>query len=251
MADGIKISLKDGAQHICINRPEKKNALTSEIYSAMANALNKSNEADDIIVNILYGTPGCFTAGNDINDFLKAAQSGALDENVIKFLESLVACQKPLILGVDGPAIGIGTTLVFHADLVYATETAQFKTPFLELGLLPEAASSYLMPLMIGHQRSYEMLVLGKTCSAEDARAAGFVNEIVPADKLVEHCETIAGQLMKKPHGALILAKQLMRAAFASQTKDVIAQEATLFKARLQSPEAREAFSRFLNKPKS
>ena len=177
MSEHIKVSLHNNVQHIQICRLEKKNALTSAMYGAMAEALEASNTNEDIKVNLIYGEPGCFTAGNDIKDFMHTAQTGDLDNSVVTFLVSLAKLEKPLILAIDGPAIGIGTTMAFHADLVYASSNGVFATPFVDLGLVPEAASSYLMPQRMGYARAYEMLALGHPFSAEQAKESGFVNQ--------------------------------------------------------------------------
>ncbi len=250
MTDHIRVTLKEGIQHIQIKRVEKKNAIASPMYSAMADALNASNGNDDIKVNLLYGEKGCFTAGNDIKDFLKFAQTGALDDAVLVFLSALNQQTKPLILAIDGPAIGIGTTMVFHADLVYATKNALFQTPFLDLGLVPEAASSYLMPATMGHHRAFEMLVLGNSFDAQKAQQAGFVNDILDPSTLIEDCHKTALRLANKPAGALKLARDLMRTPQQETTQQVMQKESDLFKAQLSSSEAKAAFFAFLSKSK-
>ncbi len=248
MTDHIQTSIKDGVQHIQINRPEKKNALTSTMYAALATALETSNQQDEIKVNLLYGVPGCFTAGNDIKDFLKFAQTGNLDESVLHFLTALADLEKPLILAIDGPAVGIGTTMIFHSDLAYATETALFQTPFLDLGLIPEAASSYLIPRAIGHHRAFEMLALGTPYTAKQATEAGFINAIFKPYQLVEQSHKIAAQLAKKPPGALKIARDLLHNRDKETIHQVMQTENQHFKSQLKSQEAKAAFLSFLNK---
>ena len=252
MTEAIMTKLEDGVRHIQLNRPEKKNALTSNMYTAMAEALNESNDKQEIKVNLLYGTQygtqGCFTAGNDIHDFLTITQTGKSAESALLFLKSLATLKAPLILAIDGPAIGIGTTMIFHADLVYATEQAIFQTPFLDLGLLPEAASSYLMPEAIGHHRAFELLCLGETYSAQKAIGAGFVNQLFPAETLIEEATAIAVRLAQKPAKALRTAKSLMRSAHKDLIQNTMERENELFKTQLNSAEAKNAFLAFLNK---
>ncbi len=251
MTSDIKCTIENGIQHIQIARLEKKNALTGAMYAAMASALMEGDQDETIAVNLLYGEPGCFTAGNDLKDFLAFAQTGNLDDSVFDFLKVLALLEKPLIIAVEGPAIGIGTTMLFHADLVYASPSAVFKTPFLDLGLVPEAASSYLMPLTMGHQKSYEILALGQTLSADEARAAGFVNAVLPEAELMPHARSVAEALAKKPGEALRITKDLMRAPLKEAIKQTMEKEVKAFSARLQSDEAKQAFLAFLNPSKS
>ena len=248
MTDHIQTSIKDGVQHIQINRPEKKNALTSNMYAAMAKALETSNQQDEIKVNLIYGVPGCFTAGNDIEDFLKFARTGNLDESVLQFLSALAELEKPLILAIDGPAVGIGTTMIFHSDLAYATEAALFQTPFLDLGLIPEAASSYLMPRTIGHHKAFEMLALGTPYTAKQATEAGFINAIFEPDQLIEASHKNAARLAKKPPSALKIARNLLRKRDKETIHQVMQTENQHFKNQLKSEEAKAAFFAFLNK---
>ena len=247
MSEHIKVSLNNGVQHIQICRLDKKNALTSAMYSAMAEALEASNSDEDIKVNLLYGEPGCFTAGNDIKDFMHTAQTGELGHDVITFLVSLAKLEKPLILAIDGPAIGIGTTMAFHADLIYASNNSVFATPFVDLGLVPEAASSYLMPRNMGYARAYEMLALGNHFTAGQAKESGFVNQILD-ENLIDHCQQIAEKLAAKPQQALKITKQLMKGADKAVVERTMQEEIEHFKKQLSSQEAKAAFLAFLNK---
>lgn len=247
MSDHITITLENNIQTIKIQRLEKKNALTNDMYLALANALDTSNEDDKIKVNILCGEEGCFTAGNDIKDFLAIAMKGAIPDGIIKFLTTLGTTEKPLILAIDGLAVGIGTTMCFHADLVYATKHSSFTTPFADLGLIPEAGSSYLMPKTMGYARAYEMLVLGNSFTAQQAKEAGFVNQIIDGDNLLHECQQIAQRLAAKPVEAIKIAKTLMRGDRETIVK-VMQKESELFFERLQSDEARNAFTAFLTK---
>jgi enoyl-CoA hydratase/carnithine racemase len=250
--DEVIITRADAVQLLRINRPDKKNALTRPMYKALCDAIEEGDADPSIAAHVIAGTGGMFTAGNDIKDFLAAGSapseqgSGQVNE-VMRFIRLLPVIKKPLIAAVDGIAIGIGTTLLFHCDLVYATPAATFATPFLDLGLVPEAGSSLLMPRLMGYQRSFEMLVMGETFNAERAREAGFVNAIVPTADLEKAALTAARRLSAKPPEALAIARRMLRGDVSEISKRVD-EEAIAFTQRLKSPEAREAFQAFLEK---
>jgi enoyl-CoA hydratase/carnithine racemase len=246
MSAPVDISIVEGIQTLRLTRPEKRNALTQDMYRELSDALEMGEADDSIRVRVLLGIGGHFTAGNDIADFLATAKGEhGPPREVLRFIEILPRMRKPVIAGVDGQAIGIGTTLLLHCDLVYATPRATFATPFLDLGLVPEAASSLLMPQVIGYPRAFEMLVLGETFSAARACNAGLVNALVDPESLEIHVMSIAARLAKKPPDALLTAKRLMRGnvnAVLERTRE----EATEFARHLTSPEARAAFETFL-----
>jgi enoyl-CoA hydratase/carnithine racemase len=248
MTSEIAIWRDDAVQVLRIARPEKKNALTGAMYAALADAIEAGDADETIAAHIITGSNGIFTAGNDIADFLATARgTGGLSDHVLRFIRLLPVVQKPLIAAVDGNAIGIGTTMLFHCDLVYAAPDATFATPFLDLGVVPEAASSLLMPQRMGYARAFAMLVLGDPISADDAVAAGFVNAIVPAGDLEAAALGAAKRLAKKPPQALAIARRLMRgdpAAILSRMDE----EVVAFRERLRSPEAIEAFTAFFEK---
>lgn len=247
MTDHIEITRDCGVQVLRINRPDKRNAITSDMYGVLARALADGDADPSVRVHLIAGQPGAFTAGNDIKDFMTYAQGGGLGTDVIDFLKRLALAEKPIVACVNGLAIGVGTTLLFHCDLVFATPGAIFRTPFLDLGLVPEAASSLLAPQLMGHQRAFELLCLGTTFSGEDARRAGLVNRLVGADEVEEEAISAARALAAKPPAALKAARDLMRGpreAIAAR----IDEEAAMFAERLRSPEAMEAFSAFLEK---
>lgn len=240
---------RDGPiQVLRIARPEKKNALTGAMYGALADAIEAGDADDAIAAHIITGSGGIFTAGNDIGDFLATARgTGGLDKNVVRFIRLLPVVKKPLLAAVDGNAIGIGTTLLFHCDLVYAAPDATFATPFLDLGVVPEAASSLLMPARMGYTRAFAMLALGDPMSAGDALAAGFVNAVVPASDLEGVVIAAAKRLAAKPPEALAIARRLMR----GDPELILArmdEEVAAFRERLRSPEAIEAFTAFFEK---
>ena len=245
----IDIERADRVQVIRIRRAAKKNALTTPMYEAMHVALRAADATDDIAAPIITGSDGVFTAGNDIKDFIAGVEAGEdLHERPVhRFVQYLPEVKTPLIAAVDGLAIGIGTTLLFHCDLVFATPAARFSTPFLDLGLVPEAASSLLAPRRMGDARAFELLVLGEAFDAGRAREAGLVNRVVAADELEATARAAALRLAAKPPAALAMARGLMR----GPTEEIRARldtEAQLFSERLRSPEAREAFQAFLEK---
>ena len=249
MSTAVAIEDRGPVRWLRLNRPEKKNAITSSMYQMLTVALDEAEARGDLAVHVLAGQPGAFTAGNDIVEFqfLGHAEGGADEPAVIGFLERLVTLEKPLIAAVDGLAIGIGTTLLFHCDLVYATPASTFRTPFLDLGLVPEAGSSLLAPRLMGHARAFEMLCLGAPFSAEKALAAGLVNEVVPGDRLEVRVTEVATRLAARPPGALKAARRLVRGD-SSAILAQMAKEAEVFDERLKSAEAREAFAAFLEK---
>ena len=248
MTDLIEIDRNGGVQTIRINRADKKNALTSPMYDAMTRALWEADEADDLRVTLILGQEGAFTAGNDISEFMSFAQTGALGAPVLGFLEAISTVEKPLIAGVDGLAIGVGTTLLFHCDMAVASDRSTFRTPFLDLGLVPEAASSLLMPRTMGYARAFEMLAMGETFDASRAQQAGFINTVVEAQGLESAARKLALDIASRPPGAMKQAKQLMRGYDREEVRQRIADEAKLFAERLASAEAREAFTAFLEK---
>lgn len=250
MSCDVEICVKDCIQTIRLTRSAKKNALTQPMYRAISDALQSGDTSDDVAAHVFVGSNGIFTAGNDIADFLATSQgTGSLGPEVLRFIMLLPVVQKPMIAAVDGPAIGIGTTLLFHCDLVYASPASVFQTPFLDLGVVPEAASSLLAPLRLGYARAFELLALGDAFTAERALSAGLVNAIVAAGDVETTALAAAARLAAKPPEALALARRLMRGS-PEDTLKRTAEEADAFAARLKSPEAREAFQAFLGKRK-
>jgi enoyl-CoA hydratase/carnithine racemase len=243
----------DGAVRIIrMNRPEKKNALTQPMYAEMTRALRTAEASDTIRCTMLAGTAGAggaFCAGSDIGEFLEAAQSGGLRPITLEFLKTLAHNRKPLVAAVGGVAIGIGTTMLFHCDHVVAGSDAVFATPFLKLALIPEAASSLLAPMRMGYARAFSMLVMGRPLTADQAREAGIVNSVVDPAAVDETALQAAHEIAALPAGAVAVSRQLMR----GHNDDVINQidaEVTHFKERLQSDEARAAFTAFLARKK-
>ena len=246
----VVIENKGPVKVVRLARPEKKNALTAEMYDALTGALREASSDDAIRVVLLTGAPGVFTAGNDLSDFLQHPPAG--DESpVFRFLSAITKFEKAVVAAVDGPAVGIGTTLLLHCDLVVAATGTRFQLPFVKLGLVPEAASSYLLPRLAGMQRASEWLLLGEPFSAAEAHAAGLVNRVVSPEVLEQTALGLAEALAARPPEALRLSKKLIRGPRAAEVQAVMAQESALFVERLASEEAREAFTAFLSKKKA
>lgn len=246
MSDPVEISRASGVQIVRLNRPEKKNALTAAMYGALAGALRTASTESSLAVTVILGQPGIFCAGNDVADFFAASQ-GAGELHAKGFLEALADNDKPLIAGVDGPAIGIGTTLMFHCDMVFASPRAVFQTPFVNLGLVPEAASSLLGPRLLGRQLAFELLVMGEPFSAKRAVAAGFVNHIVSSEQLEGAALAAANAVARKPKEAVQVSRRLLFAD-SPAIRQRMQEESALFAERVKSHEAREAFAAFLQK---
>ncbi len=233
-----------------INRPEKKNALTLEMYSALAEAIRDADRQKKVRVILLHGTEDCFTSGNDLKDFLNSPPQG--DESpVMQFLLALSQAQKPVVAVVQGAAIGIGTTLLLHCDLVYASTEARFQLPFVNLGLCPEAASSFILPQLMGRQRAAELILLGEAFSAEKALELGIVNQTFSSQELLERGLEQARKLAALPPSAVRLSKALLVKGDARAIAQTMAEETPLFMERLESPEAKEAFAAFFERRKA
>lgn len=250
MSDFIQVDRQGGVQIIRLNRPEKKNALTRDMYHSIAQALKDADTDDTIHVNVIFGQPGAFSAGNDMQDFMNAALShGSLGSEIIDFLHVLAKTRKVLISGVDGLAIGVGTTLNLHCDLTYATPRSLFRTPFVDLGLIPEAGSSLLGPKIMGYQRAFALLAMGEAFTAEQAQQAGIVYRIVAEDALEAEVLKTAHALAERPPVALQLTRDLLRGADEPLT-DRIDREAQIFAERLKSAETAQAVGAFLSRKK-
>jgi enoyl-CoA hydratase/carnithine racemase len=254
MSQDIEIVVEGGVQIMRWLRPQKKNALTGPMYEAMSQALDAAETTEAIAVHLFIGSGGAFSAGNDINDFLRradAAGSGTASSGIpapsLDFIRRLPKLTKPMIAAVDGLAIGIGTTLLLHCDLVYATPSASLRTPFLELGLVQEAGSSILAPERLGYPLAFELICLGEPFAAERALAAGLINAIVPPADLEATALKAARRLAAKPRQALMTSRRLLRRNHAV-IASMIDEEAQCYRALMSSPEAREAFTAFLEK---
>ncbi|WP_208979167.1 crotonase/enoyl-CoA hydratase family protein [Stappia stellulata] len=244
----IEIHREAGVETLRLNRPAKKNALTGEMYTALAEALEQGNSDPEVRVHLICGVPGAFTSGNDIADFLAFAGDGNMaDAPVVRFLRALAACDTPIVAAVDGLAIGVGTTMLFHCDMVFASPRALFKTPFIDLGLVPEAGASLLAPARMGHARAFELLCLGESFDPVMAKTAGFVNHIAPEEDLEARALACARTIAAKPAEAMRMSRSLLigdRAVLRERMEE----EIRLFAECLRSDTARSAFAAFLDK---
>jgi len=247
MSEHILIERKDAVQIIRLNRADKKNAITRAMYAAMAKALIAGDADESVRVHVFLGMPGAFSSGNDMQDFMLAASGGNLGNEILDFLGALSAAKKPIVSGVDGLAIGIGTTIHLHCDLTFATSHALFRTPFVDLGLVPEAASSLLAPPLMGHQKAFALLALGHGFDAQAALEAGIVYKIVESSALETEVLKAAEEIAAKPPQAMQIARSLMRMP-AEPVAERINREAKHFAERLTSNEAREAVMVFLSR---
>jgi enoyl-CoA hydratase/carnithine racemase len=249
MSEHIIVERIGAVQTIRLNRPEKKNAITRAMYAAMAEALRQGDADDAIRVHVVLGVPGAFSAGNDLADFLAVATGTGGGEEVFDFLTMLADIGKPLLSGVDGVAVGIGTTLNLHCDLTFATPRTVFRTPFVDLGLVPEAGSSLLVPQLVGRQRAFALLCLGEPFDARRALEAGLIHAVVAEDELEGAVMAAAEALAAKPPEALRIARDLVLGD-RSALKARVEEEARHFRDRLQSEEARQAFVAFMSRKK-
>ena len=250
MSEHIETTRHGAVQVIRLNRPDKKNAITRAMYAAMQAAL-ETGEADSAVhCHCFLGVSGAFSAGNDMQDFLTYATGGGEMPDVINFLVTLAHVKKPIVSGVDGLAIGIGTTIHLHCDLTLATERSLFRTPFVDLGLVPEAASSLLVPAIVGHQKAFSLLALGDDFSAQDALDAGLIYKIVSEDVIESETLKLAARVAARAPEALRITRALIKRQ-PDQVVERIHEEAKLFAERLRSPEAQQAFMAFMSRKKA
>ncbi len=245
----IKTAVIDGVATIEIARPEKKNALTAAMYIALGQAFDAAREDDAVRAVLLTGQPGIFTSGNDIEDFVQRPASHE-EAPSFSFMRALLACDKPVVAAVTGAAIGIGTTMLLHCDLVYVSDEARLALPFVTLGLVPEFASSLVVPQLMGNARAAEKLLLGDPFSGAEAVECGIANAVLPAAEVVKHARRVAERFNSLPPGAVRATKRLLRRHRADALLETIAVEGQVFGTRLQSAEAKEAFSAFFEKRK-
>ncbi len=247
MSEHVIIHQAAGVLTLTLNRPDKKNALTDAMYGALSDAMEAAQGDAAVRVVVIRGNGDMFCAGNDLGDFLAAAgRGGSTEANVHRFIRLLGSYHKPLVAGVQGRAVGIGTTMLLHCDQVVLAEDALLTTPFVGLGLVPEAASSVLLPKLVGHQQAFAMLALGQAMDAQAAQAAGLASMVVPNAGLDEAVAKVAAGIAALPPGAVQATKALMRDSEAIDA--VILRESKVFGERLQSAEAREAFTAFMEK---
>ena len=253
----IKVSTENNVTTIVIDRIEKKNAFTPGMYRAMTEALINANRDEKVRAVLITGRPEIFTSGNDVRDFSAVMALGESSVAKVResparpFMHALIDCEKPVVAAVNGAAIGIGTTMLLHCDLVYLAEDAKLVMPFVNLGVVPEFGASLLLPQRIGHVKAAESLLLGEPIGAQEAVALGLANAVLPAGEVVAHARRIAARFNTLPPGAVRETKKLLRAANAADVRKTIDIELKIFGERLTSPESQEAVQAFLEKRKA
>jgi len=253
MSEHLIVTDEGALRIITLRRPQKKNALTQDMYRGMSDAINGAQDDAAIRCLVITGDSGVFTAGNDLEDFLKdgtASHDTPRASAAIGFLHALARNSKPIVAAVDGIAIGVGTTMLFHCDYVVASTTATFSTPFIHLGLVPEGASSLLMPRSIGHQRAFAMLVMGRALTAEQAREAGFVNTVVATGHTEPEALKVAREICALPAEAVAISRKLLKPS-PDEVIERIDHESRLFGERMRSQEAVNAFKAFFARKKA
>jgi enoyl-CoA hydratase/carnithine racemase len=251
MTSLVSIRDDEGVRILRMNRPDKKNALNGEMYTAMAQAIAGANLQHDIHCLMIAGSPGAFCAGNDLKEFQEMAKSGSgLEGPVLGFLNAIAICEKPIVAAVQGVAVGIGTTMLLHCDYVVCGTDAKFSTPFVGLGLVPEAASSLLAPRSMGHCRAFSLLVMGQPLDPDAAKACGLVNEIAAPSDVDALAKNAARHIASLPPEAVTASRSLMRGATTDEILARIDEEADHFRDRLRSSEAQAAFEAFFNRKK-
>ncbi|WP_148861263.1 enoyl-CoA hydratase/isomerase family protein [Marinobacter fonticola] len=241
----IEVRQEGGLVHLTIARADKKNALTRQMYADLANEVDRAAEDDTVHAIVITGEGGVFTAGNDLDDF----RARAMDLNPkpsagLAFIERLMVCDTPIIAGVEGLAIGIGTTMLMHCDVVIAGESALFRTPFVDLGLCPEAASTVMMPLQLGYRRATDLLIMGESITGQASLDSGIASQLVPDGAATEEALATGRKLGSKPRDALRASKRLLKAPWREQAMAALEREREAFGKRLQSPECQHALKR-------
>jgi enoyl-CoA hydratase/carnithine racemase len=246
----IRCATLNGVATIEIARPEKKNALTVEMYQALADAIDAAGVDNAVRALLITGQPGIFTSGNDLQDFLNRPRPHIDDSPVFRFMRALILCDKPVVAAVTGAAIGIGTTMLLHCDFVYVSDEARLAMPFASLGLVPEFGSSVLVPRLMGGRRAAEKLLLGDPFTAETAVECGIANAVLPAAEVLSHARRVAERFNALPPNAVRESKRLLREPDRAEILETVKREAAIFTAQLSSAEAREAMQAVLEKRK-
>lgn len=248
MAENISEQVEQGVQILSLNRPEKKNAITVDMYQILSDALHRAELDDSVKVTIITGVGPDFSAGNDINDFVEIAHSPEKMASIMSFLQALTSYKKPLIGCVEGWAVGVAATMMLHCDMVFTARNTQLVFPFVQLGLVPEAASSFLLPRIVGHQKAFEMLMFGEPITAETAYQLGMVNHLCEPNESLGLAKKYAESLSHLPTEAVLLSKDLLKCRTIDDIQMALMREGRIFKDRLVSTEAQEQFRRFLTK---
>jgi len=247
MLEQILTRRENSALCIQINRPEKKNALTREMYAGLSEALRVADADDTIRAIILHGVDGCFTSGNDLENLRNGPSADRVYPHNL-YIDALSHVQKPVIAAVDGISLGIGTFMLFHCDFVYATPESRFSFPFINLGISPEGGTSYILPHLVGYQKAAELILLGEKFDCQVAERIGLVNEVVSAECLLTKALETADKLAQKSPDAIRAAKALLKRGMKDAVTTAMSREQDLFSERLASPEVAAAIARFFNK---
>ncbi|RBO83903.1 enoyl-CoA hydratase-related protein [Marinomonas aquiplantarum] len=250
MSEFVTESIESGIQYICLNRVEKKNAITLEMYQALTQALQSAQNNAEVKASMIYGAGPDFSSGNDINEFLQIAQAPDKMEAIMAFLQMLTRYQKPLIAGVEGRAVGVGATMLLHCDMVVASRHAKLQFPFVQLGLVPEAASSHLLPQLVGHQKAFEILILGDFVESEEAKDMGLINHLCEPGEAFKVAQRYVEKVAALPVEAVALSKDLLKHRAQDDVQMALMREGRIFKDRLKSKEAYQAFASFLSRNK-
>jgi enoyl-CoA hydratase/carnithine racemase len=250
VSDFVTEKIESGVQILYLDRVEKKNAITLDMYQALTDGLRRAELNADIKVTLIYGLGGDFSSGNDINEFVQIAQKPEKIEAIMAFLQVLIGYKKPLIAGVEGRAVGVGATMLLHCDLVLASREARLQFPFVQLGLVPEAASSHLLPQLVGHQKAFEILVLGEFVDAQMAYEMGLINQLCEEGEAFKVALLYAEKVAALPVEAVALSKDLLKYRGQDDVQMALMREGRIFKDRLGSKEAHQAFSKFLSRNK-
>ena len=248
MAENISDEVEQGVQILSLNRPEKKNAITVDMYQILSDALHRAELDESIKVTIITGVGPDFSAGNDIKDFLEIAHAPEKMASIMSFLQALTSYKKPIIGCVEGWAVGVGATMMLHCDMVFSARNTQFVFPFAQLGLVPEAASSFLLPRIVGHQKAFEMLMFGEPVNAETAYQLGMVNHLCEPGESLCLALKYAERLSQLPTEAVLLSKDLLKCRTIDDIQMALMREGRIFKERLVSQEAQVQFRRFIDK---
>jgi enoyl-CoA hydratase/carnithine racemase len=249
MSEDLQITTADGVCEVQISRPKTKNSFLTTMYSEFAATLERVDADDDVRVVLVHGEAGNFSSGNDLKDFIENPPTSA-QSTVFRFMQTLHGFSKPIIAAVDGFAVGIGTTMLLHCDVVYATPRSKFLLPFMNLAVVPEAASTLLLPRDAGLRLASEMLLFGDVFDVETASAAGLVSRVIPEDELLGHAKKRAAQLSKKPASVVRETKALLKRELSAAIAERIDAEAEIFCKMLQAPPAQAAIAAFVNKKK-
>ncbi|MFT2096967.1 enoyl-CoA hydratase-related protein [Marinomonas sp. 2405UD66-6] len=250
MSQFITENIESGIQILCFDRVEKRNAITLDMYQTLADLLHGAERNPDIKATLIRGAGGHFSAGNDINEFVEIAQKPEKMEATMAFLQAIATYKKPLIAAVEGRAVGVGATMLLHCDLVLSSREARFQFPFVQLGLVPEAASSYFLPKFVGHQKAFELLVLGETFDAQEAYEMSLINHLCEEGEAYKLALLYAEKVAALPPEAVALSKDLLKFHDQDNVQMTLMREGRIFKDRLRSPEAHQAFAGFLSRNK-